>query len=165
MFNRKTMSSMNIVFYMLCMLLLSCHSNYQKQTGMQTYAIRLKPGEDIKKEITALAARENIQAGWVASCAGSLTDFHIRYANQPEGSSGKGHFEIISLSGTVSVNGSHIHIGLADSTGQAFGGHLLDGNIIYTTAEIIIHADSTMIFTREKDGTTPWEELQIRKKN
>ena len=57
-----------------------------------------------------------------------------------------------------------MHLGISDSTGHTLGGHLLPGNIVYTTAEIVILEEPGLVFTREKDGTTPWEELQIRKK-
>lgn len=53
---------------------------------------------------------------------------------------------------------------ISDSSGRTTGGHLLDDNIIYTTAEIVIGESAQFIFTREKDTTTPWEELQINKK-
>lgn len=107
--------------------------------------------------------KNQIKAGWLVTCAGSLTDYNIRFANQPNGSSGNGHFEIVSLAGTVSVNGSHIHISISDSTGRTIGGHLLEGNMVYTTAEIILQETDELEFTREKDGTTPWEELQVKK--
>jgi hypothetical protein len=38
----------------------------------------------------------------------------------------------------------------------------MDGCKVYTTGEIIIGESKHLIFTREKDGTTPWEELQIK---
>ncbi|MFY7900854.1 MAG: hypothetical protein ACOVNY_11770 [Chitinophagaceae bacterium] len=37
----------------------------------------------------------------------------------------------------------------------------MDNCIVYTTAEIIIEESKKHIFKREKDGSTPWEELQI----
>lgn len=131
---------------------------------MKTHPLRLKPGADLKTEIEAYVQANNITAGWMVSCAGSLTQYNIRFANQPEGSKGNGHFEIVSLTGTTSVNGSHIHISISDSTGKTIGGHLLNGNLVYTTAEIILQEDDRFLFTREKDGSTPWEELQIKKK-
>jgi hypothetical protein len=91
-----------------------------------------------------------------------LTDYNIRFANQSEGSKGSGHFEIVSLIGTVSVNGSHVHVSISDSTGKTIGGHLLEGNFIYTTAEIVIQESDDFVFTREKDGSTEWEELQVK---
>ncbi|MBK9463413.1 MAG: DNA-binding protein [Chitinophagaceae bacterium] len=131
---------------------------------MSTHAIRLKPGEDLKSGIEKVVKENNIRAGWVATCVGSLTDYSIRFANQPDGVMGTGHFEIISLVGTISINGSHIHISISDSTGKTFGGHLMPGCKIYTTAEIVLQSTDKYEFTREKDGSTPWEELQIKEK-
>ena len=37
-----------------------------------------------------------------------------------------------------------------------------EGNIVYTTAEIIIATTDKYHFTREKDGSTPWDELQVK---
>ena len=127
-----------------------------------SYAFRLKPGDDLKKSIQTFVDAKQINAGWIASCVGSLTDYHIRFANVRTGSRGTGHFEIVSLSGTLSTNGSHIHISISDGTGKTIGGHLMDECIVYTTAEIIVQSTSTLLFTREKDGTTEWAELQIR---
>jgi predicted DNA-binding protein with PD1-like motif len=128
----------------------------------KTHAFRLKPGADLKKEMESFVRSNKIEAGWISCGVGSLTDYNIRFANQPGGSKGSGHFEIVSLIGTVSTNGSHIHISISDSTGKTIGGHLLDNNIIYTTAEIVIQESDDVVFTREKDGTTPWEELQVK---
>lgn len=124
-------------------------------------AFRLKPGQDLKSAIQELAKEKQIKAGWISTCVGSLTNYKIRFANQPEGSSDSGHFEIVSLTGTVSVNGSHLHISISDRTGKTIGGHLMEGCTIYTTAEIVILSSNEFIFKREKDGTTPWEELKI----
>src|SRR6187399_3630219 len=130
----------------------------------KVYIFRLNPGEDLRKSIETIAKEKNITAGWINTCVGSLTDYNIRFANQQDGSSGSGHFEIVSLSGTVSVNGSHLHISISDSTGKTIGGHLMEGCKIYTTAEIVIGSTTAYEFKRKKDGTTEWEELQINEK-
>ena len=93
---------------------------------------------------------------------GSLTQFNIRFADQQEGMQGSGHFEIVSLVGTLSIRGSHIHISISDSSGKTIGGHLLEGCRVYTTAEIVIAETDRYEFTRENDGSTPWQELQIK---
>ena len=129
-----------------------------------TYAIRLKPGADLKKSIQAFVVDHKLTAAWISTCVGSLTSYNIRFANQAQVSTGEGHFEIVSLTGTLSINGSHMHIGISDSTGRSLGGHLAEGCIIYTTAEIVIQGTNELVFKREKDGTTLWEELQIGKK-
>lgn len=130
--------------------------------NITAYPFRLKPGQDLKNGIQDLVTEKQIKAGWVSTCVGSLTNYQIRFANQPNGSSDSGHFEIVSLTGTISVNGSHLHISLSDSTGKTIGGHLMEGCKIYTTAEIVILSSSDFVFKREKDGTTLWEELQVQ---
>ncbi len=45
--------------------------------------------------------------------------------------------------------------------GKTIGGHLKNDSIIYTIAEIVIGSGNNFIFKRAKDGSTPWEELQV----
>ncbi|WP_423811910.1 PCC domain-containing protein, partial [Pseudomonas aeruginosa] len=42
----------------------------------QTIAFRLKPGEDLKNGIERVVAENKIQAGWIITAVGSLTDYH-----------------------------------------------------------------------------------------
>ncbi len=131
---------------------------------MQTYSIRLKPGQDLKKALDAIVIQERIGAGAVLTCVGSLTDVTLRLANQEKPSIWHGHFEIVSLVGTLSSSGSHIHLSVSDSTGKTLGGHLLDGCVIYTTAELVIGIMPDITYTREPDPTFGYHELVIRKK-
>jgi len=152
---------MKPVYIILVLLILFSCQQKTAMNNLTAHAFRLKPGEDLKAGIQKLVNDKQIKGGWISTCVGSLTDYQIRFANQPEGSSDTGHFEIVSLNGTVSVNGSHLHISISDSTGKTIGGHLMDGCKIYTTAEIVILSSNDFIFKREKDGTTAWEELQV----
>jgi predicted DNA-binding protein with PD1-like motif len=127
--------------------------------------LRLKPGQDLRGEIEAYVQKEGIEAGWIQTCVGSLTQLHLRFANQPSGTKHKGHFEIVSLAGTVSSNGCHLHMSVSNETGHTVGGHVLPENIVYTTAEIIIGESKTLLFSRVQDGTTPWKELQLNIKS
>ncbi|HMJ48498.1 MAG TPA: PPC domain-containing DNA-binding protein [Ferruginibacter sp.] len=136
-----------------------------QQEKFKCHAFRLKPGQDLKKEIEAFAQNETIKAGWILSCVGSLTKAHLRFANATNGVTLDGYFEIISLSGTVSINGCHLHISISDPMGKTIGGHLMGENIIFTTAEIIIGESCELLFTRENDGTTQWKELQVKPKD
>ena len=133
-------------------------------SATETYALRLKPGQDLKQSIQLFVNEKKLHAAWIVTCAGSLTNYSIRFANQQKAASDSGHFEIVGLTGTLSDNGSHLHISISDSTGKTIGGHLVEGCIVYTTAEIIIQSSDKLSFKREKDGTTPWEELQIEEK-
>ena len=132
---------------------------------MQRYFISgLNPGEDLKKSIQSSVDANLIEAGWIASCVGSLTEHNVRFANVREGSQALGHFKIVSLTGTLSISGSHLHISVSDSEGKTTGGHWLDQCIVDTTVEIIIQSAHHLRFTRENDGAIQWKELRVEEK-
>ena len=56
----------------------------------------------------------------------------------------------------------HLHIAVGDGTGRTVSGHLLINSTIYTTLEAMIFFDCQKVFYRADDGTTGWDELQIR---
>ncbi len=83
--------------------------------------------------------QHKIKSGWIVTCVGSVTQASLRMANANFKKVWNGHFEIVSLVGTLSPKkGSHLHMSISDAEGNCFGGHLLEGNLIYTTAEIVI---------------------------
>lgn len=126
------------------------------------HAFRLRPHEDLKQSILDIAREKNVQAGIILTCVGSLEQVHLRYANQPEGVKQEGHFEIVSLVGTFSTSAAHLHLAVSDHTGKTTGGHLLDGNLIYTTAEIVIAELADLRFERGIDPTYGYLELVIK---
>jgi uncharacterized protein len=150
------------IAFLTILSLSACQSKKMQTETITTYAFRLKPGEDLKEGVEKQVKLHNIKAGWVATAVGSLTQYQLRFANQPKGVTGSGHFEIVSLVGTLGLNGSHLHLSISDSTGATIGGHLMQGCKVYTTAEIVLQATDKYQFDREKDGTTPWEELQVK---
>ncbi|AMR29809.1 hypothetical protein A0257_16300 [Hymenobacter psoromatis] len=130
---------------------------------MQAYALRLRPGDDLRQQLLAFVAAHRIEAGAVLTCVGSLTDVRLRLANQEEATLYRGHFEIVSLVGTLAASGGgHLHLSVADSTGRTLGGHLLDGCRVYTTAEIVLAALPGLVFTRETDPTFGYQELVVK---
>jgi predicted DNA-binding protein with PD1-like motif len=130
---------------------------------LTAYALRLKPGDDLRQQLTAFVAAHHLEAGAVLTCVGSLTDVSLRLANQENATHYHGHFEIVSLVGTLSATGGgHLHLAVADSTGRTLGGHLLDGCRIYTTAEIVLGALPGLQFVREVDPTFGYRELVVK---
>lgn len=110
-------------------------------------------------------ARDNdLRAGVVLTCVGSLTRAVIRLADQPEATTFDGKREIVSLVGTLGPEGDHLHIAVSDSTGRTIGGHLMEGSLVYTTAEIAIGELTVLAFSREVDPKTSYRELAIRKR-
>lgn len=127
-------------------------------------AFRLRPNQDLKKELQRFIDEKQLSAACVLTCVGSLTSVNIRYANQEKYEILKGHFEIVSLVGVLSKNGSHIHISVSDSTGKTIGGHLGDESLIYTTAEIVLGIMPDYDFVRESDPTFGYKELVVRRR-
>lgn len=128
---------------------------------MDTIAIRLHPGQDLKQELDQWVELNQIEAACILTCVGSLTTARLRFANQGNSRTLEGHFEIVSLTGVLSRHGSHYHIGIADGEGASYGAHLLDGCIVYTTAEIVIGIIPNYSFLRTFDPQTGYPELEI----
>lgn len=129
---------------------------------MKVFALRLKPDQDLRQSLKEFALANNIQAGFILSAIGSLKQATIRFADQLDGEILPGRFEILSLNGTLSIHGIHLHILVADSAGTVSGGHLNDGNIIYTTAEIVIGESEDLAFLRTPDEQTGFLELEVK---
>ncbi|MCC6189521.1 MAG: DNA-binding protein [Anaerolineales bacterium] len=129
---------------------------------METYAFRLRPGQDLKAELDSFAVRHDLEAACVLASVGSLTRAVLRFANQPKATILEGYFEIVALTGTLARHGSHIHIAISDGEGRTYGAHLMDGSRVYTTAEIVIGVVPGVRFLRTPDLDTGYDELDIQ---
>jgi hypothetical protein len=128
---------------------------------MNIYAIRLQPDQDLKISLENYARENQINAGVVLTCVGSLNNAALRMADENIIKTFTGKYEIVSLVGTFSADGCHLHISLSDKDGNVIGGHLKEGCDIYTTAEIVIGDIKNLIFTRAMDENTGFKELVI----
>jgi predicted DNA-binding protein with PD1-like motif len=134
----------------------------QKPVGLKVLAVRLEPGADLKASLDELARRHRIEAGCVVSCVGSLRVAVLRLASGTVTRAYRRKLEIVSLVGTLSASsGSHLHASLADSRGACIGGHLKEGSIVFTTAEVVVGILEGTRFSREPDEATGWKELVI----
>ena len=131
---------------------------------MENYTFRLKPGHDLFDSIEAFAREKDIQAGCVLSGVGSLTHVTLRLANREFLTVYEGYFEIVSITGLVSIHGSHLHLSISDGDGKTVGGHLVSGSKIYTTAEVVILAFDNVIYKREFAEDSGYEELAVHGK-
>ena len=128
---------------------------------MRNYTFRLKPGQDLFDSISLFVTENDINAGCVLSGVGSLRRAAIRFANQEIVVDLEGYFEIVSLTGTVSVYGSHLHLSISDGEGKTIGGHFESGCKIYTTAEVVLASFEEVVYRREMDGDSGYEELVV----
>jgi predicted DNA-binding protein with PD1-like motif len=132
---------------------------------MRSLSFRLKPGQDLWNSIEDVVKQNNIEAGCVLSAVGSFAHATLRLANREHYNEYDGHFEIVSVTGTVSVHGSHVHVSISDENGVTIGGHLVPGCLIYTTAEVVLAIFDDVVYKREKlENDTGFEELVVAKK-
>ena len=137
--------------------------------SMKTFPIRLTPGQDLRAALEAAVQSQNCRAAFVLSCIGSLSTAGIRLAGAAQPTRLTESMEILTLSGTVAVDGgktaSHMHMAISTATGQVLGGHVATGCIVLTTAEVLLALLPDWQFTREPDAETGYDELVIRARN
>jgi predicted DNA-binding protein with PD1-like motif len=131
---------------------------------MKVVPLRLQPGDDLRQVLEAWMSEHEEQAGCLISGVGSLSVAQLRFAGATETIRIRGDLEILSLCGTLSSDGAHLHITLANSNGAVIGGHLCPGSIVRTTAELVIGLLPEWRFRRELDPTTGYAELRITHK-
>jgi predicted DNA-binding protein with PD1-like motif len=134
--------------------------------SMQTYPIRLTPGQDLRAALEAAVLDQNCRAAFVLSGIGSLSTAGVRLAGADQPTRLTGEMEILTLSGTVAVDdgkpSSHMHMAISTATGQVLGGHVAPGCIVRTTAEVLLALLPDWQFTREPDAQTGYDELVVR---
>jgi len=128
---------------------------------MKVVPLRLQPGADLRLALDAWMAEQQEQAGCVISAVGSLSVAQLRFAGATEATVIRGDLEILSLAGTLSPDGAHLHLAVADSRGAVIGGHLCAGSLVRTTAELVIGLLPEWRFRRELDPATGYAELAI----
>lgn len=129
---------------------------------------RLKPGSLLKESIIQLVDEYQIQAGTIAAMVGGLDNANLRLSKLDSGEHSvlavDGPLEIISCMGTLSTEGSHIHISVADRDGRCYGGHLKDGCKVFVTVELVLFVFDDIVYKRVLDDETGYEELVATEK-
>lgn len=123
------------------------------------HCLRLHRGDDLLESIRALCLHKQIRAGVVLSAVGCILKGRIRDASGVTIRNIEGHYEIVSLNGTVSQHRCHLHIALSAEDLSTIGGHLCSGCIINTTCELVIAELPDISYGVEQDGQTGYDEL------
>jgi uncharacterized protein len=137
----------------------------QPRSPLETLTLRLPPDVDLRQTLKSIAQVENITAGIILSGIGSLNTVALRFAGQNTHTRIDGKHEILTIAGTICTEGIHLHMSVANAQGQVIGGHVVDGCIIYTTAEITIGILPDLQFQRQLDDRTGLVELSISATN
>lgn len=128
---------------------------------MKTHVFRLRRGSDLLKALQEYARTRRIAAGTVVSGVGCVTRARVRDASGVTVRELNEPLEIVSLMGTLSVARTHLHIALAREDLTVLGGHLMEGCIVNTTAEVVLLELDGVRFGAERDGETGYDELAI----
>jgi uncharacterized protein len=123
--------------------------------------LRLKPNCDLRRSLEDAARQDGHASAFVVSGIGSLSGATLRFAGADEESRLAGMFEIVSLSGTISADGAHLHMTIADADGRVVGGHVCYGNEIRTTAEVLLARLEDWRLSRAFDVETGYQELVV----
>ncbi|MEC8732342.1 MAG: DUF296 domain-containing protein [Cyanobacteriota bacterium] len=99
--------------------------------------LKLAPGSDLRLSLEELAQRDSI-SGFVLGVVGNLTKASFQCPGQAEPTVLEGDLEVITLNGTFSPEGVHLHLSLSDGACQVWGGHLEPGTIVQKGVDLLI---------------------------
>jgi uncharacterized protein len=132
-------------------------------SGMEPWALRLAPDADLRRSLEAVLGEQACGAAFVVGGIGSLRLARLRLAGRAEPETVPGDLEILTLAGSVSHDGAHLHMSVADASGRVLGGHVGYDCIVRTTAEVLLVLLPGWSFTRVPDPATGYDELVIRR--
>jgi len=129
---------------------------------MRPLPVRLHPQQDLRSALASVLAEHQVSAAFVLQGIGSLSTARIRFAGVNEATELQGDLEILTLAGSLSPDGVHLHISVSDAQGRVIGGHVAPGCIVRTTAEILLALLPEHHFSRAPDAESGWDELVVR---
>lgn len=104
---------------------------------MQAVPLHLAPGSDLRRSLEEFAvARAAI--GFLLGVVGDLSRAAFQCPGQPQPAVIEGDLEIITLNGTLSPQGVHLHLSLSDGACQVWGGHLEHGTVVRKGADLLV---------------------------
>lgn len=132
---------------------------------MKTICCRLHRGDDLLLSLQRLARENEVRAGVVLSGVGCVLRARVRDAGGVKIRSIDEPCEIVSLTGTVSVERCHVHIALSREDLTTLGGHLVEGCIINTTCELVLLEMPDWRFGVEQDEETGYDEIVFERQD
>ena len=104
---------------------------------MQSLPLKLDPGSDLRLSLEELGRQHGIN-GFVLGVVGNLTRAAFQCPGQAEPTVLEGDLEVITLNGTISPSGVHLHLSLSDGACQVWGGHLEPGTVVQKGVDLLI---------------------------
>tara|TARA_Y100001968_G_scaffold191429_1_gene175393 strand:+ start:395 stop:1012 length:618 start_codon:yes stop_codon:yes gene_type:complete len=145
---------------------------------MHSYSVKLPPNTDLLQALDQIARNENA-FGYVLGVVGNLSRAAFQCPGRAEPEIIESTLEIITLNGTISPEGSHLHLSVSDTACKVWGGHLERGAYVLKGVDILLGFTKTE-FNSPIDGVNldkintskievyildncPWSKRAIRK--
>ncbi len=117
--------------------------------------------DDLLLETLRRVAREaDVHTGIVMTGVGSLSRGRIHWVAtnemppRNEFADLEGPLEVVGMSGIIAAYEPHVHIALQDGQGRFRGGHLEEGCVVLTLAEVsVMRSTDILLGRRERDGS------------
>jgi uncharacterized protein len=132
---------------------------------LRTLPLRLPPASDLRREIERAVSALPEQAGFVLSGIGSLAQANLRFAAAESPSLFVEPLEVLTLGGSVTPEGAHLHASVSTASGRVLGGHLGYGCLVRTTAEVLVAILPEWKLSREHDPASGYKELTIARRS
>jgi predicted DNA-binding protein with PD1-like motif/glutaredoxin len=104
---------------------------------MRSLPLHLEPGSDLRQALEQLAVEENA-SGFVLGVVGNLAQAAFQCPGRIAPTVLRGELEIITLQGTLSPQGVHLHLSLSDGDCRVWGGHLEPGSRVLKGADLLV---------------------------
>ena len=104
---------------------------------MRAVPLHLEAGSDVRRSLEQLALEHNA-GGFVLSVVGNLSQAAFACPGKSAPTVLAGELEIITLQGTISPDGVHLHLSFSDASCQVWGGHLEHGTLVLRGADLLV---------------------------
>ena len=104
---------------------------------MHAVPLHLEAGSDVRRSLEQLA-RQHQAGGFVLSVVGNLSQAAFACPGKTAPTVLQGELEIITLQGTLSPEGVHLHLSFSDAECQVWGGHLEPGTLVLRGADLLV---------------------------
>jgi predicted DNA-binding protein with PD1-like motif len=104
---------------------------------MQAVPLHLPPGSDLRRSLEEFALAQ-AATGFVVGVVGDLSRAAFQCPGRPQPTVIEGDLEIITLNGTISPRGVHLHLSLSDGACQVWGGHLEPGTVVRKGTDLLL---------------------------
>jgi len=128
---------------------------------MRALPYHLSAGSDLLDCLQQLALHHGGQ-GFVLGVVGNLSQAAFLCPGQPQPTVVRGELEIITLQGTLTANGVHLHLSCSDAACQVWGGHLEPGTLVLKGVDLLIGCLEPAVDPLQPAGVDPVQPQQAR---